>query len=311
MNRAPDIDLVLREYLADTGDTAPDRVLADVAVRIADQPRRAWRLQGRLPLNTQVKLLAGLAAAFVVAFAGYSLLPKSGHVGGPATPTPLVTPTPAATEAGGASGSPDAYGCEGGTGCAGLLPGGDSRTANFSVPFTYTTPAGWINPIDLPTIFALMPVDQPADLIRVWSGAVPAEDTANCTLQAEPGASATVSGWMDYLDSHPGLDATNPQTLSIARHPAKSMDVRASGGWTSPCADDRASFNVPLIKTPDGAPGDGYGVNNGSEARIYAINVANQTVLVTVYRYSGSADTLAMAAERAKPVVESFFFSTP
>ena len=309
MNRAPDIDLVLREYLADTGDTAPDRVLADVAARIADRPRRAWRLQGRFPLNTQVKLLAGLAAAFVVAFAGYSLLPKSGNVGGPATPTPLVTPTPTAT--GGASGSPAAYVCEEGTGCAGLLPAGDSRTANFSVPFTYTTPSGWMNPIDLPTIFALTPVDQPADLILVWSGAVPAEHTATCTLQAMPGASATVSGWMDYLDSHPGLDATNPQTLSIARHPAKSMDVRSFGGWTSPCADDRATFNVPLLKVPDGAPGDGYGVGDGSQARVYAINVANQTVIVTVYRYSGSAQTLAAKADLARPVIESFVFATP
>jgi hypothetical protein len=311
MNRLPDVELVLRDYLADTGDTAPDRVLADVAVRIAQQPRRAWRLRGRLTLNTQLKLFAGLAAALALAFAAYSVLPRSGGVGGPATPVPLVTPTPAATHAGGPSGSPEAYVCEEGTGCAGLLAAGDGRTAQFSVPFTYTVPAGWMNPIDLPTIFALTPVDQPADMILVWSGAVPAEHTATCKLQAKPGASATVSGWMAYLDSHPGLDATNPQTLSIAQHPAKSMDVRSYGGWTAPCANDRASFNVPLLKVPDGAPGDGYGVGNGSQARIYAINVANQTVIVTVYRYSGSADTLATIAERAKPVVESFFFSTP
>ncbi|HTK45700.1 MAG TPA: hypothetical protein VL749_10150 [Patescibacteria group bacterium] len=309
MNRSLDVDVVLREYLADDGLTAPDRVLDVVEKRIGGlRQRHAWRLRGRLLLNTQLKLVAGLAAVIVLALAGYSLLPNSG-IGGQASATPEATPV--ATPAGGPPGSPDAYVCEEGTGCAGLLAAGDGRTRQFSVPFTYTTPAGWMNPIDLPTLVALTPVDQPADLILVWSGAAPAEDTATCTLQAKPGASATVSGWMAYLDSHPGLDARNPQTLSIAQHPARSMDVRSFGGWTSPCASDRADFNVPLIKTPGAAPGDGYGVRIGAQARIYAIAVASQTVIVTVYAYGDSDATLAAATDLAKPVVESFFFAAP
>src|SRR5690242_6015989 len=111
------------------------------------------------------------------------------------------------------------------------MAAGDSHTAHFSLPFTYTMPAGWMNWIDLPTLFALTPADHPADLILVWSGAVPAEDTASCKLQAKPGASATVSGCMAFLDAHPGLDATNPQSLSIAQHPAKSIDVASSPSW--------------------------------------------------------------------------------
>ena len=36
MNRTPDVELVLRAYLADDGDIAPDRVLEVVADRIAE-----------------------------------------------------------------------------------------------------------------------------------------------------------------------------------------------------------------------------------------------------------------------------------
>jgi len=261
-------------------------------------------------LNSQVKLLAALAAALVVAVAGYSLLPKSG-IGGPPTPTALETPIPVATQAATPSGSAGAYVCEEGTGCAGALAAGDGHTAQFSVPFTFTVPAGWANPIDLPTLFALTPVDQPADLILVWSGAVPAQATAECTLQAEPGAQSTVSGWMSFLESNPGIDATNPQTLSIARHPTKSIDVRAHIGWSSPCTTDRADLNFPLLKLPDGAPRLGYGVHTGTRVRVYAINVAGQSLIVTVTS-SGTTDAdFAAATGRATPVVESFFFATP
>ena len=45
MNRTPDVELVLRDYFADDGLTAPDYVLDVVEGRISRQPqRRSWRL---------------------------------------------------------------------------------------------------------------------------------------------------------------------------------------------------------------------------------------------------------------------------
>ena len=41
MNRQPDVELVLRDYFADDGFTAPDHVLDVVEERIARQPRRS------------------------------------------------------------------------------------------------------------------------------------------------------------------------------------------------------------------------------------------------------------------------------
>jgi hypothetical protein len=95
LNRLPDVEPVLRAYLADTSDRAPDRVLADVAARIADQPqRRTWRLRGRPLMNGYAKLAAGLAAVIAVAFVGYNVLPGVGNFGGQPSPSPASTPSP-------------------------------------------------------------------------------------------------------------------------------------------------------------------------------------------------------------------------
>lgn len=100
MNHTPDVELVLRKWLAHDGDIAPDRVLEVVADRIARQPRRrASRLLWRPFMNTQLKLVAGLAAAVVVAVVAWQLLRSTPGVGSP-TSTPLAAPSTSATSAG-------------------------------------------------------------------------------------------------------------------------------------------------------------------------------------------------------------------
>lgn len=306
MNRQPDVEPVLRAYLADTGDRAPDRVLEDVAARIARQPRRPWRLRGRPFMNTQFKVAAGLAAALVIGFVGWQLLPRQGGIGGPATPTPVVTTTPIPSP----SASPEPYQCEEGVGCLGELAAGTHQTSQFAPAFTYTTGAGWFNQIDIPTLVGITPADQPADMLLVWSGAVPAEKSATCELQAKAGAGSTAADWITYLDGHPGLDASNIRSLKIGGKDAKSIDIRSNVGWSSPCAQDRADHNVPIIKTPGGAPGDGYGVA-GSIARVYVIDVGPQAVVITLYAYTGGDAEFASQIVKGEPVVQSLTFDTP
>jgi hypothetical protein len=74
MKRSPDLDLVLRDYFADDGFSAPDHILDVVEERIAREPRRiAWRLRGRPFVNSSTKLAAGLAAVLIVGFVGWRL----------------------------------------------------------------------------------------------------------------------------------------------------------------------------------------------------------------------------------------------
>lgn len=96
MNRTPDVELVLRDYFADDGLTAPDYVLDVVEERIGRQPRRrALRLPRRLhPMNRTLTYAATLVAVLVIAVLGYNLLPRNG-IGGPgATTSPVPSPVP-------------------------------------------------------------------------------------------------------------------------------------------------------------------------------------------------------------------------
>ena len=107
MNRQPDVELVLRDYFADDGFTAPDHVLDVVEERIARHPRRlAWRLRGRPFMNIYAKLAVAAAAVLLVAIVGYNLMPAGSRTGGPKpTPTsipssaPTIAPTTAPTKA--------------------------------------------------------------------------------------------------------------------------------------------------------------------------------------------------------------------
>jgi len=99
MNRIPDVELVLRHWLADDGDIAPDRILEVVAGRIAEEPRRKRRLPWRPFMNTYAKLAAAAAAVLIVGVVGWQLLPGNGGAGGKPTPVPTPVPTPSPTAA--------------------------------------------------------------------------------------------------------------------------------------------------------------------------------------------------------------------
>jgi hypothetical protein len=90
-----DLERLLDAWFADGPNEVPDRVIGVVADRIGRQrQRRAWRLQRRPFMNTQIKLIAAATVAVVLAVAGWSLLPRMGSFGGPATAAPTAPPLP-------------------------------------------------------------------------------------------------------------------------------------------------------------------------------------------------------------------------
>src|SRR5687767_6610087 len=101
MKQRSDIDRVLEIWMADGPTAIPDRVVDVVAARIGVQhQRRAWPFQRRTNVTTQIKLLAGLAAALVIAVVGYGLLPATTGPGTPSVaPTASAQPSAAVTTA--------------------------------------------------------------------------------------------------------------------------------------------------------------------------------------------------------------------
>jgi hypothetical protein len=92
-----DFERLLDGWFADGPNEVADRVIDDVADRIARQPQHpAWRLRWRTPMSPITKLVAAAAAVIVVAVVGYNLLPRQPSVSGPGpSPSPTVGPTAA------------------------------------------------------------------------------------------------------------------------------------------------------------------------------------------------------------------------
>ena len=92
-----DGERALRSWFDEGPSVMPDRVIDVITDRIAVVPQRsAWRLRGRLSMNTPIKLAAGLAAVLVVSFAAWQVLPGRYGPGVAPTPSPSPTATPAA-----------------------------------------------------------------------------------------------------------------------------------------------------------------------------------------------------------------------
>lgn len=256
------------------------------------------------------RLAATLAAALVVGLAAWQLLPRS-NVIGPGAPSPSPTSAPTPTSAAVVP-SPSSPQCEDLiAGCAGVLQAGSHTTAQFEPTFGYTTPEGWVNTIDVPTLMALSTSLQVSDPILVWSKVVPADRGADCVLKAKAGATATVDGWVAYLTAHPGLIVSNQRETTLNGSRAVVLDLQSNATWDAPCADDASNRTVPLIRNLGNAPGDGYGTAGDGRVRLYVVGVGSETVLITIYSYSGGDAAFDAMLPQVEPLVKTFTFSAP
>jgi hypothetical protein len=107
MTHDRDLERILDNWLADGPTHVADRVIDEMASRIARQPQRpAWRLRPwRFPtMSTQLRLAAIVGALLIAALAGALLLSAGG--GGSSTPGVGPTPTPMVFRSGTHSSTP-------------------------------------------------------------------------------------------------------------------------------------------------------------------------------------------------------------
>ena len=145
-----DIERILDRWLTERPTQVADRVLDEVADRIARQPQQlAWRATRRdIHVTTYLKPLLAVAAVIVIAVAGLAVLqPASGlerrrtRLAGPRRSSPAASASPSASAVFPTWFRPTAYG-------AGILPAGSHTTDAFMPGFTFTVPEGWVNSSD-------------------------------------------------------------------------------------------------------------------------------------------------------------------
>lgn len=302
MSRTPDVELVLREYLAEDGASAPNHVLHVVEDRIRRHPqRRAWPFPGRTNVSNQVKLIAGLAAALVVAVVTWQLLPGTGTTGG----QPTAAPSPTASTSAAPSPSPIAvfpswYSSTEADG-AGILSAGRQSTQRFKPDLAYSVPDGWVNNGDSVGYFGLFP-DTSANqaqfarsesLAQAISMAVIPSPYFTCQ-SLENNRGATAADMVAAASANDVLALSEPVDVAIGGLTGKQFDVRRNPDWTGTCPSDS---DFPAGVEP-----------KDERTRVILLDVPGRGVLVVFLYSASSAEREAFLAE-AMPIVESFEFS--
>jgi hypothetical protein len=300
-----DIERILDHWLTERPTQVSDRVLDEVADRIARHPQQpAWRVSRRdFHVSTYLKPLLAVAAVVVIAVAGLAVLqPGAGsNVGGPASPSPSSTPTssPAASASPSASAVFPSWFAGDRTG-AGILPAGSHSTESFRPGFTFSVPEGWVNDTDSADFYGLFP-DTPANEAEFALSGAPAQGifmgmvdtpTLICDEVGETQGS-TSAGLADSLVTNEALVTSEPVDVAIGGLTGTRVDSHLDPDWTGTCPP-----------RPDDPPTKDYKDYRG---RFIFLDTPSGGKLLIIIDSVHAADFEAHVAE-AMPIVESFQF---
>jgi hypothetical protein len=306
MTSGRDIERLLDAWLADGPTQIADRVIDDVAARIAHQPQRpAWRLRPWRSISMTPSLKLATAVAALVAVVVGSLL-----ILGPRFPSAGVSPTPRPTDASPSasrSSSPVASATAFRPGTGTMLPG--TYVANLNIGLlTFAVPAGWSTDEGGTLDFSLHWNGGPEkDTVRVFTDMHRAAKDDACTETPDPGVAGTSAAVLADLASDPNLVGAGGQPVHVGGMDGGWIDVAVAAGVRKTCPFSNGVVTVPLIV--DALPGEGayWGIGPGERIRVIALDAGEgHNVVVAVDSAAGSSfDALAAAT---MPIVQSFAF---
>jgi hypothetical protein len=291
MNRSPDVELVLRDYFADDGLTAPDYLLDVVEGRISRQPQRhTWRLPWRLPpMNRIITYVAAAVAVLVLAVVGYNLLPRQGGVGG--QPTALPTSSPAAT------GPVD-------------LPSGTLTAGRYRLDLSFidpglsivaAVPAGWIGHPEIPALTS--PAGSNEGLLigfmqadRLFSDAChwDLDGTGSPDQQGDVVVGPTAADLVSALQANASYMTSGHEPTSVGGFQARALELQLPGNDVISTCDRR-----PGESTGDYFvfPGGFYAQGTNSRWHLHIIDVDGTRLITMISIAEGTSEAEFEVAE--------------
>jgi len=224
-----------------------------------------------------------------------------------------TSPSPSASAV---AGSPSPNGCpdpQGGS-CVGALGPGPHRSGEFIPPFDYRIPAdapiAWDNPEDLPGTFTLHPAGPVSDAIFFFRDMRVV--TAVCIPQFDESVGVQAAEIAAWMEANPNLTATPAETVTVGGLWGVSLDIAASGAYTTECPDmspdDPYPAGLPLVPLFAGAgSGEGTWFIGGDEGmRLYLLDMpGGGNLIISVDAIAGDFATLL---EVSQPVIDSIAF---
>jgi hypothetical protein len=302
MTKERDIDRILDHWFTERPTQVADRVLDEVADRIARQPQQpAWRVPRRdTYVQANLKLFLAAAAVIVIALAGVAVLrPGSGSsIGGTSTPSPSApsstSPSPSASAV-----FPQWYTNSEISAAAGILPAGNATSRAFAPRVTLTVPEGWVNDLDVDIGYGLFPDMKANEAGYALSGEIAqgifmvSVESPYFFCEAWEKTRGTAAERAAFLVASDAFVVSEPVDVTIGGLTGKQLDVRLD--------PDRPTATCP---------GDPPTVDLGDQrTRVTYLDTPSGIIAIAVSS-KHSADHDAFLAD-AMPIIESFQFDLP
>jgi hypothetical protein len=129
---------------------------------------------------------------------------------------------------------------------------------------SYSVPDGWANYLDSPNSYGLTTqadyaatpgtecYDCPGTRDAVTVLGDPGPATLDCLETMVEGVGTSASALANWLFSHPGLVATEPQSVTVGGRPATSLEVEPATDWTGTCDETNPFRAVPIFFREEG-----------------------------------------------------------
>ena len=313
MNTRSDIDRVLSTWMADGPVAIPDRVVDVVTARIGVQRQRRTWLPRRTKVTTQIKLIAALAAALVVAVVGFNLMAKPvPGAGSSATPTGTATPIETAPS----TPSPTAAGIRDVQGNERSLDAGRWRFRPLEddpgLSVVADIPAGWL-PLGKRGMENVSATNSPPsglaiDFFQPVGGIFsdPCHWDVDGTGTLGPGdveVGQTVADLVDALRANTSYTSSSPSPITLGPYQGQQLELRFPADLDpvtcdQPSDDDEGRYFV--------MPGTIYSQGPSNIWRMSIVDVAGTRMIALIEYFPG---TRAESLAEAEAIVRSLEFT--
>ncbi len=253
------------------------------------------QVRPRCPRPVMRRLARATAASLIMIVAFW---PVGQSLAASPLPSPLPSPAPWTHCPFGGSGP-----------CLGPLDAGTYRSLWFTMPLTYTVPAGWANVADLTGEFVLLPPGEDkagidpgtANYIGIYPDVFPM--LQDCSEKPDTSVGRTAKDLATWMATLPGVKPTEPVAVTVGGLKGYYVDAEMNPAWTQPCPWTNGQPNVSLIMG-DGVISDlEHGLGPGLAYRYYFLD--GRYPLAIEVGYTPRQQTFEEYLAQVEPVIAS------
>ena len=88
----------------------------------------------------------------------------------------------------------------------------------------------------------------------MWSDAAIVDQDDQCGTNADPSLGRRAADWIEFVTSHPGLDASEPVSVDFGTVTGQQVELAVTEGSTTTCSDNGSLLRGPPDPAGRGSP---------------------------------------------------------